>query len=70
MKPMKLKPRTASANKTTANRYPDKREIWTQSHERFNQMMDELHIGSLQDEEMQKVARESLNKLSLRRRVE
>jgi hypothetical protein len=70
MKPMKLKPRTASAKSNTANRYPDKREIWTQSHERFNQMMDELHIGSLQDEEMQKVARESLNKLSLRRRVE
>jgi hypothetical protein len=66
MKPMKLKPRVASPKKGL----PDKREVWTQSHERFNQMMDELHIGSLQDEEMQKVARENLTKLSIRRRVE
>jgi hypothetical protein len=33
-------------------------------------MMDELHIGSLEDEEMQKVARDNLRKLSLNRRVE
>ena len=72
MKPMKLKPRNhvAKAQQSGAGRHVDKREVWTQSHERFNQMMDELHIGSLPDEEMQKVARENLNKLSVRRRVE
>jgi hypothetical protein len=72
MKPMKLKPRNpvAKATQSGAGRHIDKREVWTQSHERFNQMMDELHIGSLQDEEMQKVARDNLRKLSLRRRVE
>jgi hypothetical protein len=72
MKPMKLKPRNhvAAAKQSGAGKHVDKREVWTQSHERFNQMMDELHIGSLDDEEMQKVARDNLKKLSLRRRVE
>lgn len=72
MKPMKLKPRNhvAKAQQSGGGRHVDKREVWTQSHERFNQMMDELHIGSLPDEEMQKVARENLTKLSVRRRVE
>ena len=72
MKPMKLKPRNhvAKATQSGAGRHVDKREVWTKSQENFNQMMDELHIGSLQDEEMQKVARDNLRKLSLRRRVE
>jgi hypothetical protein len=72
MKPMKLKPRNhvAKATQSGAGRHIDKREVWTKSQERFNQMMDELHIGSLEDEELQKVARDNLRKLSLRRRVE
>jgi hypothetical protein len=72
MKPMKLKPRNpvAAAKQSGGGRHVDKRHVWTKSEERFNQMMDELHIGSLPDEEMQKVARENLTKLSIRRRVE
>ena len=66
MKPMKLKPRTASSKKGL----PDKREIWTQSHENFNLMLDELHIQSVEEKEAQEVVRKSLIKLSLRRRVE
>ena len=70
MKPMKLKPRTASPKKPTPNRYPDKREIWTQSHENFNLMLDELHIQSVEEKEAQEVVRKNLIRLSLNRRVE
>ena len=64
---MKLKPRTALAKKTTANRYPDKREIWSKAHESFNNILDEFHIEQVEDKE---VVRASLNKLKLHRRVE
>lgn len=68
MKPMKLKPRTASAKKPTANRYPDKREIWEGGHELFNRMLDEFHIHRVDDSEKDKV-RGSLDKLTIQRRV-
>lgn len=67
---MKLKPRTALAKKTTANRYPDKREIWSKGHENFNLMLDELHIQSVEEKEAQEVVRKNLIRLSLHRRVE
>ena len=66
MKPMKLKPRTASPKKGL----PDKREVWTKSQENFNLMLDELHIQSVEEKEAQEVVRKNLIRLSLRRRVE
>lgn len=64
MKPMKLKPRTATPKKPL----PDKREIWDGGHERFNRLLDEFHIQRVEEDDKGKV-RKNLDKLATQRRV-
>lgn len=47
-----------------------KPRAWTKGEEAFNRALDELHIASLKDKDMQKAARINLNKLTLRRGTE
>jgi hypothetical protein len=48
---------------------PDKREIWDGGHERFNRLLDELHILSVEEKEAQEAVRKNLGRLMLQRRV-